>query len=444
MPSFTSSDQELVQQRDQRLLAGGKRRDNQSYSKHVITAVGQDAALQNRLHKLTKIDSCHIVRIRSVARAADGFTVAIENIEGPTLKTLKTSKDGLSVGEAYRLLRDLCEALQHLHSHGIVHGDISPNNIIVRADHPQGHAVVIDLVPRPGWKGGTPGFQAPEVEAGSAPNHISDLWSAVRVTQWASRQLNQISFASAFSDVLTNPPHTRPALKEIAQRAESLAAPRLELPEAAQLASAHMRIQQQGPLISTTQAKRMPTHKRRSHWAKAVVMGMIASATYFGVDLVADGNAPAPSVASTAPAFGGPESSDDSHISASDIGELVQELTAHRDHALKQGDSALLRSLTVPGSPAAERDEALLEALGPAVAEGIETRIDVSKVHNAGESIHIWAKSTQGPFTWKGGSLDGKNVPAQPAKCIVLELQSHHDDWLVNEVSSCAASESFL
>ncbi|MBO2457897.1 serine/threonine-protein kinase [Actinomadura violacea] len=87
-------------------------------------------------------------------------------------------------GQAARIGADIAAALEALHAEGIVHNDVKPGNIVVTAEGTAkladfGAAVrPADLPPEP-CPGGirrTPGYAAPEVEAGR-PEPASDVYS---------------------------------------------------------------------------------------------------------------------------------------------------------------------------------------------------------------------------------------------------------------------------
>jgi serine/threonine-protein kinase len=78
---------------------------------------------------------------------------------------------------------DALEGLAALHALGVLHGDFTPDNILVRRD---GSGVLIDLgCARPRGRfseqlAGTPGFIAPEVAASGSADVSSDLYAAGR------------------------------------------------------------------------------------------------------------------------------------------------------------------------------------------------------------------------------------------------------------------------
>ena len=85
----------------------------------------------------------HIIGIRDMFEANGTAYFAMEYAEGVNLKQYMLQKGGpLQVYEANRILLPIMEALQWVHSKGIVHRDIAPDNIMIRSD---GKAKLIDF-----------------------------------------------------------------------------------------------------------------------------------------------------------------------------------------------------------------------------------------------------------------------------------------------------------
>jgi hypothetical protein len=120
--------------------------------------------------------------------------VVMELVEGPTLASVL--EDGpVGDGEATRIGARIAEALAAIHSRGIVHGDVTPANVIVA---PDGGPKLTDLgtaslTPRDGdeprgesgsdgpmarsERYGTLPYVAPEVMAGADPTPAADVYS---------------------------------------------------------------------------------------------------------------------------------------------------------------------------------------------------------------------------------------------------------------------------
>ncbi len=85
----------------------------------------------------------HIIAIRDRFEANGTAYFAMEFAEGVDLKRYMELRGGpLRICEANRILLPIMEALQWVHSKGIVHRDISPDNIMIRSD---GNAKLIDF-----------------------------------------------------------------------------------------------------------------------------------------------------------------------------------------------------------------------------------------------------------------------------------------------------------
>lgn len=77
----------------------------------------------------------NLVRIYDTGFIHDTYYYAMEFIDGINL-TEKFSKEGrLQVSDAIKIIRQLCDVLDHLHSNGFIHGQVNPKNIVIREDN---------------------------------------------------------------------------------------------------------------------------------------------------------------------------------------------------------------------------------------------------------------------------------------------------------------------
>ena len=120
------------------------------------------------------------------AKGADSITayIAMEFIEGRSLESYFEAHERFPPVEIVRIMRELLDALEYSHRHGVVHRDIKPANIILLGD---GTVKVADFgvarlqsstLTQVGTVLGSPSYMSPEQFMGQTVDGRSDLYSA--------------------------------------------------------------------------------------------------------------------------------------------------------------------------------------------------------------------------------------------------------------------------
>ena len=146
---------------------------------------GSTMALQRELRILGNYMHEHLVPPRGTVRLRGawngGWCLLMDYAPGGSVADLVTARGRLSVGETVTILTPLAQVLGYLHGQGVVHGDLSPGNVLFTA---HGKPLLSDLgVGRMVGNSatvrmGTPGFAAPaEAESGPMLDPAADIYS---------------------------------------------------------------------------------------------------------------------------------------------------------------------------------------------------------------------------------------------------------------------------
>jgi serine/threonine-protein kinase len=125
----------------------------------------------------------NIVSIYDRGNAEDTYYIAMEYLDGRTLKELIVGRGKAPINVAVEYARQILSALRFAHRHGIVHRDIKPHNVLVDSD---GRVKVTDFgIARAGTSQmtetgsivGTAQYLSPEQARGGEVDPRSDLYS---------------------------------------------------------------------------------------------------------------------------------------------------------------------------------------------------------------------------------------------------------------------------
>ncbi|WP_449411572.1 serine/threonine-protein kinase [Methylobacterium komagatae] len=131
-----------------------------------------------------------LVRLRDSGTAGARAMLVLDLLHGRTLAAILRERGGrpLGLGAALRVIRDVGDALTHLHRVGLIHGDVKPGNVMIG---PDGRATLIDLGAARSYRPDalvpddpvaltcsvTPAYAAPGLLAGGSPDPRDDVFS---------------------------------------------------------------------------------------------------------------------------------------------------------------------------------------------------------------------------------------------------------------------------
>ncbi|MFC7492029.1 MULTISPECIES: protein kinase domain-containing protein [unclassified Knoellia] len=146
----------------------------------VVSAIDAEDALVE-LAVLGRICEPHLVRMHEATALPGGdIAIVLDHLAGGTLGAAVRARGHLAPGEAVTVLSPIASTLGRLHGLGVVHGDVSPGNVLLDLE---GRPFLADLgVARITGREsaevrGTEGFIAPEVAVGGMPTIASDTYA---------------------------------------------------------------------------------------------------------------------------------------------------------------------------------------------------------------------------------------------------------------------------
>jgi eukaryotic-like serine/threonine-protein kinase len=156
---------------------------------------GRVARFEREARTLATLSHANIATVFGLEESGGVRALAMEFVEGQTLSDHLARPDraaGLSLPEALSIAGQIAVALEAAHEHGVIHRDLKPGNVMIRADgtvkvldfglalhepEASGTPAVASTLTGAGTIVGTPAYMSPEQARGQRVDRRTDIWS---------------------------------------------------------------------------------------------------------------------------------------------------------------------------------------------------------------------------------------------------------------------------
>jgi eukaryotic-like serine/threonine-protein kinase len=198
--------------------------------KRLSAALAGDELFQERFFREAKMAASlahpNLVAVYDVGEE-DGLPyIVMEYVEGETLAELMARTGPVPSEPAVELLLQVCAGLEHAHAAGLVHRDIKPQNLLVRAD---GVVKIADFgiaralqatqLTEAGTVLGTAAYLAPEQAAGERVTSAADIYAVGAVAYELLTGRTPYEFES-LADLALRQRQPPPPLRDVPQHVE--------------------------------------------------------------------------------------------------------------------------------------------------------------------------------------------------------------------------------
>jgi hypothetical protein len=356
-------------------------------------------ALRREASVLRSLDTPYVVRLRAVLGEGADTVLVLDHAPGGSLAALLTRRGSLDPAEVVTVAAPLAQALAAAHACGLVHGDVTPANILFTAE---GMPLLADLGlarfagASVAGVDGTAEYVDPAVAAGGEPDEAADVWALAAVCHHMLCGTPPHEGDSADSVLDAARAGVRAPLGLLAPSAPRALVSAIEhalqpdtalRPDAAAFASALRRSHAAAPVrLSGTPLAAVPgpdvraTHvvqpapppapvpvaggtRRRRLVIAGAAAGLLATAAVAGWLSGRSGPVQLASVAAATPAASAAPAKVSSVAITPGWREILGSLDRARAYAFATGDPAALAAVYAPGSPGLAADRAAIARL---------------------------------------------------------------------------------
>lgn len=424
-------------------------------------------ALRREASLLRGLDTPYVVRLRTVLGSGADAVLVLDHAEGGSLATLLARRGPLEPGEVVTIGGPLAQALAAAHSRGLVHGDVTPSNVLFTAD---GMPLLSDLGlarvagERLASVDGTAEYVDPAVAAGGEPDAAADVWALAAVchhllagapphegaepgavlsaaASGARAPLGLLApsapraLVEAVEAGLARDPAARPdaaAFAALLRRAHAAAPVRLTggLPAAGpvpEVRPTHV-VRPAAEPAAAPERRRLPQGVLLG--AGLVVLLVLAAAIGWASGRAGDDVAGLPAASVTA----SPSAAPSAVPPAAPVwDEALDELDAARAAAFSTGDVEALSAVYADGSPGLAADTALLQGLVDRgqTAHGLRHEVrSVEVLESGSDRVRLRVVDTLSAYEIRDSAgTVVSSAPARGEKPFLVELARTPDGW---------------